>query len=95
MENLLYSLILILLSSYDQFPTDSRHSLDSDAETKSPLICSGSPTDCYIILCKHVPANLNRKDIIEKHFGRFGKVRKVFCRPAKNMATVHFNDHVS
>ncbi|XP_056884180.1 germinal-center associated nuclear protein isoform X1 [Takifugu flavidus] len=75
--------------------SDSRTSLHPDAETKSPLNSTGSPTDCNIILCKNVPANLNRKDIIEKHFGRFGKVRKVFCRPAKNMATVHFNDHAA
>lgn len=76
-----------------KFLTDS--SLDPDAEKKFPLNYSGSPTDCYIILCKNVPTNLNRKDILEKHFGRFGKVRKIFCRPAKNMATVHFHDHVS
>lgn len=90
-----YLSILILLSAFDLFLTDSRSSLNPDAETKSPLNYSGSPTDCYIILCKNVPTILNKKDILEKHFGHFGKVRKVFCRPAKNMAIVHFNDHVS
>uniref|UniRef100_A0A3Q3WCP2 Germinal-center associated nuclear protein n=1 Tax=Mola mola TaxID=94237 RepID=A0A3Q3WCP2_MOLML len=54
-----------------------------------------SPTDCTTIQCRNVPAALNKKEIIEKHFGRFGKVRKVFCRPAKNLAIVHFDDHVS
>lgn len=54
-----------------------------------------SPTDSTIIYCRNVPPALNKKDIIEKHFARFGKVCKVFCRPAKNLATVHFSDHVS
>uniref|UniRef100_A0A6Q2X0U9 Germinal-center associated nuclear protein n=1 Tax=Esox lucius TaxID=8010 RepID=A0A6Q2X0U9_ESOLU len=54
-----------------------------------------SPTDATILQCKNVPPSLNRKDIIEKHFGRFGKVRRVFCRPHKNLAIVHFQDHAS
>ncbi|XP_054471888.1 germinal-center associated nuclear protein [Anoplopoma fimbria] len=54
-----------------------------------------SPTDCTIIHCRNVPPNLNRKDVMEKHFGRFGRVRKVICRSGKNMATVHFDDHAS
>lgn len=54
-----------------------------------------SPTDCTTIMCRNVPPNLNKKDIIEKHFNRFGKVHKVFCRPAKNLAIIHFDDHVS
>lgn len=54
-----------------------------------------SPTDCTTIMCRNVPPNLNKKDIIEKHFNRFGKVRKVFCRPAKNLAIIHFDDHAS
>ncbi|KAM7380864.1 hypothetical protein PAMP_004134 [Pampus punctatissimus] len=54
-----------------------------------------SPTDCTVIQCKNVPPALNKKDIIERHFGRFGKVRKIFCRPAKNLAIVHFDDHAS
>ncbi|XP_073329353.1 germinal-center associated nuclear protein [Pagrus major] len=54
-----------------------------------------SPTDCTSIQCRNLSPALNKKDIIEKHFGRFGRVRKVFCRPAKNMAIVHFDDHTS
>ncbi|XP_044071482.1 germinal-center associated nuclear protein [Siniperca chuatsi] len=54
-----------------------------------------SPTDCTTIQCRNVPSALNKKDTIEKHFGRFGKVRKVFCRPAKNLAIVHFDHHAS
>lgn len=54
-----------------------------------------SPTDCTVIQCRNVPPALNKKDTIEKHFARFGKVSKVLCRPAKNLAIVHFYDHVS
>ncbi|XP_069554900.1 germinal-center associated nuclear protein [Brachyistius frenatus] len=54
-----------------------------------------SPADCTTIMCRNVPPALNKKDTIEKHFSRFGRVRKVFCRSAKNMAIVHFDDHAS
>ncbi|XP_056145681.1 germinal-center associated nuclear protein [Lampris incognitus] len=54
-----------------------------------------SPADCTIIQCKNVPPALNKKEIIEKHFGHFGKVRRVFCRPNKKLAIVHFHDYAS
>ncbi|KAK5921323.1 hypothetical protein CgunFtcFv8_025038 [Champsocephalus gunnari] len=54
-----------------------------------------SPTDCTVLQCRNVPPALNKKEVIEKHFGRFGKVRKVYCRPGKNLAIVHFDDHAS
>ncbi|XP_041925259.1 germinal-center associated nuclear protein [Alosa sapidissima] len=54
-----------------------------------------SPSDMTVLQCKGVPPNLNRKDVIEKHFNHFGKVRRVFCRPQKNLAIVHFQDHAS
>ncbi|XP_042351006.1 germinal-center associated nuclear protein [Plectropomus leopardus] len=54
-----------------------------------------SPSDCTVIMCRNVPPTVNKKEVIERHFGRFGKVRKVFCRPAKNQAIVHFDDHAS
>nr|XP_040057764.1 germinal-center associated nuclear protein [Gasterosteus aculeatus aculeatus] len=57
---------------------------------------SGMPvTDCTVIQCRNVPPNLNRRDVMEKHFGRYGKVRKVLCQPAKNLVKVHFEDHAS
>jgi len=64
-----------------------RESLDS--------LSGMSPNDLTIIQCRNVPPALNKKDVIEKHFARFGKLQKVYCRPAKNMAMVHFHDHVS
>ncbi|XP_077599433.1 germinal-center associated nuclear protein [Stigmatopora nigra] len=54
-----------------------------------------SPTDCTIIQCRNIPPALNKRDILIKHFSRFGKVCKVFCRPGKNLAIVHFNNHAS
>ncbi|XP_051925938.1 germinal-center associated nuclear protein [Hippocampus zosterae] len=76
------------------------------AETKTPLRPGArrkssngpsgtSPADCTVIQCKNMPPALNKRDVIEKHFSRFGKVCKVFCRPAKNTAIVHFNNHAS
>lgn len=84
--------------------SDSAKVTDSKVENTTPAKRSVrressesgmSPTDCTSIICKNVPPALNKKETIEKHFGRFGKVRRIFCRPAKNMAIVHFDDHVS
>ncbi|XP_052421100.1 germinal-center associated nuclear protein-like [Carassius gibelio] len=54
-----------------------------------------SPTDATVIQCKGIPPNLNKKNLIIQHFGHFGKVLKVYCRPQKNLAIVHFQDHAS
>ncbi|XP_035860182.1 germinal-center associated nuclear protein isoform X2 [Sander lucioperca] len=86
--------------------SDSAKSPDSNLGITTPARCgvrresseslSGmSPTDCTIIRCMNVPPAYNRKDVIEKHFSRFGKVRRVFCRTGKNMVIVHFDDHAS
>ncbi|XP_046903487.1 germinal-center associated nuclear protein isoform X2 [Hypomesus transpacificus] len=79
---------------------------DKEPETKTPVrraqrgdsidsLGGLSPTDTTNIQCKNVPANLNKKDILEKHFARFGKICRIMCRPQKNLATVHFQDHTS
>ncbi|XP_076858543.1 germinal-center associated nuclear protein [Brachyhypopomus gauderio] len=54
-----------------------------------------SSSDATAIQCKGVPPHLNTKDLIGKHFGRFGKVGRIYCRPAKNSAIVHFHDHAA
>ncbi|KAG1937671.1 SAC3/GANP/Nin1/mts3/eIF-3 p25 family [Pimephales promelas] len=54
-----------------------------------------SPTDATVIQCKGIPPKLNRKEIVTEHFGHFGKVLKVYCRPQKHLAIVHFHDHAS
>ncbi|XP_027138252.1 germinal-center associated nuclear protein isoform X2 [Larimichthys crocea] len=86
--------------------SDSAKVPDPNLETTTPVkrgvrressesLSGMSPSDCTTIHCRNVPPALNKKDVLEKHFGRFGKVRKVICRPAKNLATVHFDDHAS
>ncbi|XP_041857307.1 germinal-center associated nuclear protein [Melanotaenia boesemani] len=54
-----------------------------------------SPSDLTSIQCRDVPAVLNKKDLLEKHFARFGKVCRIICRPAKNVAIIHFDDHAA
>lgn len=56
---------------------------------------AGLSPEFSVIQCKGIPPNLNRKDLVKKHFGRFGKVHRVYCRPEKNLAIVHFHDSAS
>lgn len=88
------------------FSTDSAKPSESKVATTTPnkrgsrtesmdSLSGMSPTDCTSLMCKNVPSSLNRRDTIEKHFARFGKVHKIICRPAKNLTIVYFNDHVS
>ncbi|XP_039612418.1 germinal-center associated nuclear protein [Polypterus senegalus] len=81
------------------------HSDDSsDSKTPSRRVCRSqstdslgglSPSEFTSIACKNIPSNLNKREIIEKHFSRFGRVQKIYCRPQKNLAIVHFHDHAS
>ncbi|KAM9804598.1 germinal-center associated nuclear protein [Neosynchiropus ocellatus] len=61
----------------------------------SETLAGVSPTDCTALNCRNIPSGLNRKDELRKHFSHFGKVSRIFCKPAKNMAIVHFADHAS
>ncbi|XP_053733948.1 germinal-center associated nuclear protein [Synchiropus splendidus] len=61
----------------------------------SETLGGSSPTDCTALNCRNIPSGLNRKDELRKHFSHFGKVSRIFCKPAKNMAIVHFADHAS
>lgn len=93
--------------SFNHHPSlESAKSPEPDPETTSPLrrdsrresmdSLSGMPTnDCTTIQCRNVPPALNKKDTIQKHFSRFGKISNVYCRPGRNLAIVHFEDHVS
>uniref|UniRef100_UPI00398F1885 germinal-center associated nuclear protein n=1 Tax=Pristiophorus japonicus TaxID=55135 RepID=UPI00398F1885 len=47
------------------------------------------------IQCKNIPADLNKKEIVKKHFSQFGKVQRVYCQTNKSLAVVHFYDHAS
>ncbi|KAM4558443.1 germinal-center associated nuclear protein [Odontesthes bonariensis] len=86
--------------------SDSAITPDPKAEGVTPLsrgvrresldsLSGMSPNDLTTIQCRNVPPTLNKKDVIEKHFARFGKLHKVFCRPAKNVAMVYFHDHAA
>ncbi|XP_048863819.1 germinal-center associated nuclear protein-like [Brienomyrus brachyistius] len=54
-----------------------------------------SPSEAMVLQCKNIPASLNSKDILGEHFRQFGRVQRIFCRPQKNLAIVHFHDHAS
>lgn len=56
---------------------------------------AGLSPESSVIQCKGIPSKLNRKDLVKKHFGRFGKVQRVYCRPEKDQAIVHFHDYAS
>ncbi|XP_035532563.1 germinal-center associated nuclear protein [Morone saxatilis] len=86
--------------------SDSARPPDPKPETSTPVkrsvrtessdsLGGMSPTDCTTIMCRNVPPALNKKDVLEKHFGRFGKVGRVICKPPKNQAVVYFHDHAS
>uniref|UniRef100_A0A3B4ANF1 Germinal-center associated nuclear protein n=1 Tax=Periophthalmus magnuspinnatus TaxID=409849 RepID=A0A3B4ANF1_9GOBI len=75
-------------------PSSSSSRLGSRRESTDSL--GGlSPNDCTALHIKHVPPDLNVKKVLEKHFGGFGKVRRVYCKPQQNSAVVHFDDHAS
>ncbi|RVE58447.1 hypothetical protein OJAV_G00209450 [Oryzias javanicus] len=93
-----------------QEPTEDSNLLDTTPEPKVNMSRPGScgersdsldslggmsPTELTCIQCRNIPPALNKRNVIEKHFARFGKVCKVLCRPGKNLAIVHFNDHAA
>ncbi|XP_054620063.1 germinal-center associated nuclear protein [Dunckerocampus dactyliophorus] len=79
-----------------ELTTEAKMPLRSGVRSESLDSLGGtSPTDCTVIQCRNVPRALNKRNIIEKHFSRFGKVCKVCCRLAKNTAIVHFDSHAS
>ncbi|XP_075463507.1 germinal-center associated nuclear protein isoform X2 [Ascaphus truei] len=61
------------------------------AESPVPL----SPNDATAIQVKNLPKQLNQKHILEKHFNRFGTVQRVYCRPGRKLAIIHFSNHNS
>ncbi|XP_049606912.1 germinal-center associated nuclear protein [Syngnathus scovelli] len=78
--------------------TDARsESLDSESLDSESLDSESgtSPADSTVIQCRNIPAALNKKTIVEKHFSQFGKVSKLQCRPSKGLAMVHFESHAS
>uniref|UniRef100_A0A8C7Y5D3 Germinal-center associated nuclear protein n=1 Tax=Oryzias sinensis TaxID=183150 RepID=A0A8C7Y5D3_9TELE len=80
-----------------QTPTRDMSTPASHGERSESLdsLSGMSPSELTCIMCRNIPQELNKRNKIEKHFARFGKVCKVLCRPAKNLAIVYFNDHVT
>ncbi|XP_044531638.1 germinal-center associated nuclear protein [Gracilinanus agilis] len=54
-----------------------------------------SQSELTAIQCKNIPNYLNDRMVLEKHFGRFGKVQRVYPRRNRKLAIIHFSDHVS
>lgn len=54
-----------------------------------------SLSDSTVLQCRNLPPELNQKGILMKHFQAFGKVHRVYCKPQRNMAFIHFGDHAS
>ncbi|XP_067892299.1 germinal-center associated nuclear protein [Heterodontus francisci] len=77
---------------------------DFASKSSSRRLRRGSSTDSLssvplseltAIQCKNIPVDLNKKEIIKKHFTQFGKVQRVYCQTSKRLAVVHFYDHAS
>lgn len=47
------------------------------------------------LLCNHVPAELNDREVLLEHFAQFGRVERITCNLKRKCATIHFTDHHS
>ncbi|XP_038604886.1 germinal-center associated nuclear protein [Tachyglossus aculeatus] len=54
-----------------------------------------SPSELTAIQCKNIPDYLNDRTVLEKHFGRFAKVQRIYTKRSRKLAVVHFFDHDS
>ncbi|XP_077128544.1 germinal-center associated nuclear protein-like [Ranitomeya variabilis] len=52
-----------------------------------------SPSDLTTFVIKNVPNNLNKKNIMEDHFNKYGTILRITCRVKQKMATIQFNNH--
>lgn len=81
---------------------ETEPALPSSAELQSTPAARGSRKDsteslgdCTVLQCRNLPPELNQKGVLAKHFGAFGKVRRIYCKPQRNLAAIHFDDHAS
>lgn len=51
--------------------------------------------DRVALICKNVPPRFNNSQKLRQHFSKFGEVARVFPKPERGMATIHFKTHVS
>ncbi|XP_051852574.1 germinal-center associated nuclear protein-like [Antechinus flavipes] len=71
--------------------TPSRRGKKESVDSSSNL----SPSELTAIQCKNIPNHLNDREILGEHFGRFGKVQRIYPRRNRKLAIVHFSDHAS
>ncbi|XP_072902486.1 germinal-center associated nuclear protein isoform X2 [Hemitrygon akajei] len=85
---------------------ETKNKLRDDLSSKTPSrrprrgdstesLSGTSVSELTAIQCKNIPADLNKKGIIRKHFSQFGKVQRVYCQTNKNQAVVHFTNNLS
>uniref|UniRef100_A0A6I8NHV6 Germinal-center associated nuclear protein n=1 Tax=Ornithorhynchus anatinus TaxID=9258 RepID=A0A6I8NHV6_ORNAN len=72
--------------------TPSRRSKRSES---AESLGGPSPSQLTAIQCKNVPDGLNTRAVLERHFGRFAKVQRVYTKRSRKFAVVHFFDHAS
>ncbi|XP_066115234.1 germinal-center associated nuclear protein isoform X1 [Saccopteryx bilineata] len=53
------------------------------------------PAEITAIQCKNIPDYLNSRTTLENHFGKIAKVQRIYTKPNKKLAVVHFFDHAS
>lgn len=51
--------------------------------------------DRVALICKNVPPRFNNSQKLRQHFSKFGEVARVFPKPERGMATIHFKTHES
>ncbi len=64
----------------------------SDGKTLQRLTSKEELKAIKSIVCEQIPAAAMNKKVLEKHFSKFGEVKRVFISK-KGTATVHFADH--
>ncbi|KAG8436552.1 hypothetical protein GDO86_007603, partial [Hymenochirus boettgeri] len=75
--------------------TPLRRARRADSGTRSDRTTPLSPNDSTVIHVTNIPPHLNQKPDLEIFFKKAGEVQRVYCKPARKMAIVHFSNHVS
>ncbi|CAH1784168.1 unnamed protein product, partial [Owenia fusiformis] len=73
-----------------------RKSTEADKRALKPTsrrLSSEDISNSLSISCKPIPEEYNTKEILKRHFQRFGKVTRVFPNPKEQKAIIHFENH--
>lgn len=52
-----------------------------------------SPNEQTCIQLKNLPQDLNKKQVLEAFFKKFGKIQRTYCKPGNTTAIIHFAQH--